>query len=166
MRLRRLRIAWAVAWGVFTLLLIGLWVRSLNWMDVLTGPVSSKREIAIGTLPGKIAVATIDPAWNPHVFARREWRSETVEVLQDIRRDQHATGVEQKDFALDDFRKVWAIGQRRLSSIPMLWMVLLSAALAPITLIRWSSRFTLRTLLVVTVLVAVALGAIVYETRK
>src|SRR3954462_7934574 len=36
MRYRKLRIAWSVAWGLATVLLIALWVRSYHWQDFIS----------------------------------------------------------------------------------------------------------------------------------
>jgi hypothetical protein len=46
--------------------------------------------------------------------------------------------------------------------IPYLFLVLLAATLAAVPWIRWSNRFSLRTLLIATTLIAVALGLIVW----
>jgi hypothetical protein len=48
---------------------------------------------------------------------------------------------------------------------PHLFLMLFPAAMAMGPWIRWSRRFTLRTLLIATTLVAVVLGAIVYAVR-
>ena len=166
MRFRSLRIAWSIAWGSLAILLVVLWSRSQNWLDFVSGPAPGNRTVAVGTMPGTIAFAEIDSSWNPHVFNRWEWRSETMEVLQDLRRDSQASGASVDHFTSEDFHKVWSIGQGNIKTIPILWTIALSIALAPISLIPWSSRFTLRTLLVATTLVAAMLRLIVYETSK
>ena len=50
--------------------------------------------------------------------------------------------------------------------IPQWFPVLLFATLATAPWIRWSKRFSLRTLLIATTLVAVVLGLVVYAARK
>jgi len=49
--------------------------------------------------------------------------------------------------------------------VPIWFLVVLTSALATLPWIRWTSRFTLRTLLIVTTLVAVVLGLIVVVLR-
>jgi hypothetical protein len=53
----------------------------------------------------------------------------------------------------------------RFTVLPYSSLVLLSATFATVPWIRWSKRFTLRTLLIATTLVAVILGAIVYAAK-
>src|SRR5262249_38692004 len=47
MRYRKLRFAWSVFWGLATVLLIALWVRSYTWMDVLG--ISTRSALMTGT---------------------------------------------------------------------------------------------------------------------
>jgi hypothetical protein len=42
MNYRKLRIAWSVGWGVLTVLLIALWVRSYRWQDQVFHKVSHR----------------------------------------------------------------------------------------------------------------------------
>jgi hypothetical protein len=49
--------------------------------------------------------------------------------------------------------------------VPIWFLVVLTSALATLPWIQWTSRFTLRTLLIATTLVAVVLGLVVYASR-
>jgi hypothetical protein len=51
MRFRNLRIAWSVVCGLACVLLIVLWVRSNNWIDQITLPVTQSRYIGFGSVP-------------------------------------------------------------------------------------------------------------------
>ena len=132
-------------------------------MDVYMGPVSSQRGLAIGTMPGRVIVFSIDRAWGPRIFEEWEWRSETTEVLQDIVRDQKVNGVVANARGPENFLKVWAIGPGQQRSAPIWALVLLCGGLAIVIPIRWSRRFSLRTLLVAMTLVGVAGGFVVWS---
>src|ERR1700704_4674786 len=56
MRFRKLRIAWSVGCAIACVLLVVLWVRSYEWLDGFTVPVSASSAVEAGTLPGVIAV--------------------------------------------------------------------------------------------------------------
>jgi hypothetical protein len=149
MRYRKLRIAWSVVCGIVAVLLVVLWVRSYSWVDGLTVPVSAESAVGAGTLPGVIAVAVRHVPEKFRVEHRpvTEWRT------------MHS-GPSQ----------VWGGTMLTQSTsaiyIPCWPLVLVSVLLAGVpwrkTFVR---RFSLRTLLIATTLVAVVLGAVVWSTR-
>jgi hypothetical protein len=54
---------------------------------------------------------------------------------------------------------------RSMSVMPHWFLLLVSSSAGILPWIRWSTRFSLRTLLIATTLVAVGLGLIVYAAR-
>ncbi len=151
MNYRKLRIAWSVVWGLAALLLIVLWVRSYSWREYLVGNFS------------------------PYV-PLLSFSSDAGQLkYSDIRRnDINAT-----DFAIisrpaDDSMEVSGVFDSQLTAgfgvriaqdsraiaVPHWFAVVICIALAVVPWIRW--RFSLRTLLIATTLVAVVLGLIVW----
>jgi len=151
MRFRKLRIAWSVAWGLAAMLLIMLWVRSYWHVDVLQKP-STSRLFIISSSKGRLAY-----------FENRASPQSTMppEVIAPII----------DDFILVATKPILGFGRVRGLRIPPLlfapyWFpVLISGVLAAIPWLPWSTRFSLRTLLIATTLVAVVLGLIVAVLR-
>src|SRR3982751_549666 len=138
MTFRNLRVAWSVFCGLACILLIVLWVRSYWWVDI-----ANHSQYSLTSMQGKLCVnESFDVLGNPvtrpasFTLVNRFWGSAFETSGLTIRR--RGTGL----------------------AIPYWSLLLPMAALAGITWIRW--RFTLRTLLIATTLVAVVLGAIVY----
>jgi len=124
-------------------LLIVLWVRSYSRVDELWGPVGGSKYIYAWSVVGRLSL-NIVPCWRPDEL-RVNYASER---FQDI-------GLSTKQEILNVFNsKIW---------LPTSLMVAAFAtvgALPWVRYLRW--RFTLRTLLIVTTLVAVVLGLIVW----
>jgi hypothetical protein len=142
MKYRKLRIAWSVAWCVVAVLLCVLWVRSYSDFDSLGngkhGLTSINGWLYIDET-FKIECGDDKILWwdsaSPHYFL--------------VRRQNAAVGSS-------------GIGWR----LPY-WLVLvpcLSICISP-SLPWWSARFSLRTLLIATTLLAIVLGLIVWSTR-
>jgi hypothetical protein len=136
MKLYKPRVACSALCLILCVALIGVWVRSQSWMDAFMGPVSSRRGLALGTLPGRVVVFSIDRAWGPRICETWEWKSETTEVLQDIVRDQKVNGVIDKARGPENFLKVWAIGPGQLHTTPIWVLVLLCGGPAIVFPIR------------------------------
>jgi hypothetical protein len=149
MRYRKLRIAWSVVWGLAAVLLIVLWVRNYWVVDELTAPVTTQHFITSGSVPGAVAIG-----WGK---GTRNWK-----IIQPLTQDwRDATG--------DDVPSPVWFGVTRRGGFVAVWMpswflILVFAMLAAAPWIRW--RFSLRTVLIATTLVAVALGLIVYVVRQ
>jgi hypothetical protein len=135
MRFRNLRIAWAVAWGVLTVLLIALWVRSYTWMDIIPYKrLTSSR----GMVYANQVLNCPDGMGDEFIYPSGYWK-------------MRFNGV-----------RVVPTGPRGIA-IPywLLVSLLLLAAGAP-----WLSwRFSLRTLLSATTLLAVVLGLVVWAIK-
>jgi hypothetical protein len=143
MRFRKLRIAWSVFWGLACVVLIVLWVRSYRYGDRLrtenfTHEDSQKRLYVVQSGRGfvRLSVAKQD--------ARGEWAI--------------------------SYRpsKLFGLGLSRTNSsttvnVPYWFPMIVSAAMAFTPWVNW--RFSLRTLLIATTLVAVVLGLIAWSIR-
>jgi len=164
MRYRKLRIAWSVVWGVVAVLLCVLWVRSYWRNDAVAGDLGNYF-VYLGSRTGTIGIVreTINYAhWQPFraaslSVAADDWHSKLLLVSYDD---------EPPPSRLLGFR--WRIDSESIgdgfeAEIPMLYPVLLFGAFAALPWRAW--RFSLRTLLVATALVAVGLGAIIWITK-
>jgi len=143
MRLRKLRIAWSVVWGIAGVLLIVLWVRNYWWSEglfrVYRRPhlwhfdISSNSVLDEGAIPAGLQKSGI-------ALSRTTF-----------------TGPE-RPFAFESY--TGGGGQVRVPT----WLALsglLAAAIVPC--VRW--RFSLRTLLIATTLVAIVLGLAVWAAK-
>ncbi len=149
MKHRKLRIAWTVAWGVMALLLIALWVRSYRF--ITSFEVQDQQTLITlslesgGVFSGGVSFATLRPrtTWNfsdkPHKSLRSLWLPHAI--------------WNDPEFGYGIVTPFWLIAT-----------VAVSLAISP-WLTSWSKRFSLRTLLIATTLVAVGLGLIVWLTR-
>jgi hypothetical protein len=154
MKFRKLRIAWSVFWGVACLLLIVLCVRSLNRIDALTWHYDNAEAFQIRTNPGQVTFMAFTDQPVPPLAVRqvgRLWLSEWFESMRLY------GGTMQWWFQARSNHAGWHV------SIPDWFLILLCCAAGSIPWLRW--RFTLRTLLIATTLVAVVLGLIAWSIR-
>jgi hypothetical protein len=147
MKYRKLRIAWSVAWGVACLLMIALWVRSYQWVDL----------VYVGDSHTTISwrgnfyfhnVRLMYPA------GRQEFSHEYgAIVLASIWNGDQAVFIWRDPRAIEELNPHVAFWS----------LILLCVILGVACWMPW--RFSLRTLLIVMTLVAVGLGVIVYAVR-
>jgi hypothetical protein len=148
MRFRKLRIAWSVAWGLAALLLIVLWVRSYWWIDFVTVPNPMAAQISSGR--GTIRF----PRQN---VPTPSWRFVTISMVE-VAAELKAQGEEppvspRPPLLYFDIKPSYV-------ALSYLYPLVVFGA---ITGIPWiGNRFSLRTLLIATTLVAVVLGLIVW----
>jgi hypothetical protein len=135
MRFRKLRVAWSVFWGLAAVLLIVLWVRSYWWVDSVHVAKSYPAVCAWGDVYYKPIVYNRNPI---HIVKH---------VFSPIRIVSFWNG-DGKVFRIDGV------------AIPIWTLILPIAAIAAIPWLRF--RFTLRTLLIATTLVALVFGLIVW----
>jgi hypothetical protein len=153
MKHRKLRIAWSVAWGFAAGLLVVLWVRSYWRADGLRVPTA--HPILIDTIRGVVQASQFEsdkitgfpPGWihttfNPDNFLKDQPPIPSWQL---------------------HWRSVGIIGDRPYLSFPIWSILVLLSFVSVAPWVRW--RFTLRTLLVATTLVAVGLGLIVWLAR-
>jgi hypothetical protein len=144
-KFRKLRIASSVAWGVVAVLLFGLWVRSYSKNDIITRGMVPGPGYMFSSVNGELSVARFKTvaggvskgwsAWtNPSNYPR-SWRNSLATEFLGFR--------------------YWSF----FVAVPHWSIVLLSATLSALPWLQW--RFSLRTLLIVTTVVALLLGVIV-----
>jgi hypothetical protein len=146
MRFRKLRIAWSVAWGLMAVLLIALWARSYTWGDRVWGRFSDATGFVLSSYEGRIQLFL---ERNLGIFP---WRIVYAEPVDRIGPRNYFPAIE---FPLSRFASFWAV--------PYWLLLAVFSTLAAVPRLRW--RFTLRTLLIATTLVAVVLGLAVYAAR-
>jgi hypothetical protein len=144
MRFRKLRIAFSILCGIATVLLAVLWVRSQHTWDSINGPLSGKM-LVVTSRNGGIAVG---------------WAKSSISKWH-VRHSKEPNSVREG--------YSYALGFGISTTIPAVFMpywfvVLIVATVATLPWIHW--RFTLRSLLIATTLVAVVLGLVVYAARK
>jgi hypothetical protein len=145
MGFRKLRIAWSVVWGLITVLLIVLWLRSNYLLDdiyVPLGPSSYLHASSVANHVG-IGLGNSSPSgtWFWGTLVVRDWRALVGDTPPEV--VNHTIGIDHRTLVM----AIW---------LP----ALLSCVIA---VCPWLPlQFSLRTLLVATTLVAVVLGLIVW----
>jgi len=151
MRFRKLRIAWSVGWGLACVLLIALWVRSYSLLELFTKIDGHKSKTTIGSEVGTIYFANFDTVaayrYSNNSTATHDWVFERGKPVDDT----------SCRFALDRDENGLYV------AVPHWAIAATAAVIGGIIWLPW--RFTLRTLLFATTLIAVVLGAIVYAVR-
>ena len=154
--LRILRIGWSAGCVIACLLLIVLWVRSYFHADDLNVPLTGPIVVSAASMRGKTlwSVSRIQATDNP--------------ALGKLRRVVGIIGDDQNELRNFDQRaRAWhVVPSGGIAStvfiLPHWFPCALLAALAVAPWLPW--RFSLRALLIVTTLVAVVLGVIVWGT--
>ena len=153
---RALRIAWTVWWGILCVLLVALWVRSYTWIDVLDGPLTTSRGILLGSSQGRLSIGD---ATRPHWLPKR-LLSMPYDQARDTLRTHDLLSEEEISAVIP---AIYGIGGPAVSH----WLPILTIGTVG-TLVcigRSPRRFSVRTLLIATTLVAVGLGMVVYLAR-
>jgi hypothetical protein len=155
MRFRKLRITWTVLCGIACVLLIVLWVRSYQRTDYVCTPLNRNQGVWGQFVLGMIGIGTT-------VYPPPESKMTTTEL-----------NTEDMKFAVNRWRSLYPYGfgvrstaNSRIVMFPFWLAVVCSAAFATGPWIRQLSwRFSLRTLLIATTIIAVVLGLVVYLAR-
>ena len=138
MKYRKLRIAWSVGWGIVAVLLVALWVRSY-WRAEFIQSRSNAGSTTIGTDAGHL------------YLTKRYTPSPNGGWTRGSNEPRHA-----------DPRFIWTtLGGATRITIPSWPTVIVPIILIGVPWIPFK-RFSLRTLLIATTLVAVGLGLIVW----
>jgi hypothetical protein len=157
MRFRKLRIAWSGGCGIACVLLIALWVRSYSCWDTLYGPLFGGKEFAVSTSID--ATPGLKVLWYiPRLFGSQKvkWRFETDFSFKMT--DAHANFT---IYGMSIYR-----GFVTGFMVPFWFLAFVSATTAVLPWLPWIKwRFGLRTLLIATTLVALALGLIIFALR-
>jgi|SRR4051812_22195887 hypothetical protein len=154
MKDRKLRIVWSVAWAVAAVLLIVLWVRSYWREYVVYGPITSSSAYSVNSLRG----AAIFRAYS--VSTKWPQATNSFPVL-----DPALFGPGQSVDNTFGFEVGPMVGGGWVALVPYLFLVSLSVIVGVTPWLRWSRRFSLRTLLIATTLIAVGLGLIVWAAK-
>ena len=149
MKFRKLRVAWSVAFAIAALAVAGLWVRSHWYLDeywVSSGPT---RAFGAYSAKGSVSIARQERKPNSSHYIVGYYYS-------DIDRTVH------------EARTILGFGVGSDSDtsfvrVPCWFAAVLLGVFAATPWLRW--RFSLRTLLIATTLVAVVLGLIVWAVK-
>jgi hypothetical protein len=146
--LRRVRIAWSMVFGVLCVLLVLLWVRTKYAIDAVDGPRSNSAGFCVMSRHGGIGLLLNDgnPAWSYRNYP-----------ADSIVRSEIEMQIGYKT-ALGFVQYAKSPGAFRIR-VPYWPLVSLSVVFAAIPWLRW--RYSLRTLLIATTLVAIVLGLVV-----
>jgi hypothetical protein len=162
MKHRKLRIAFSAVCGVLCLLLIALWVRSYKYHEEVYWKTEYWNGFGVWSGAGRI-VLTVHPSDTPSTHDRLVY-------LGAFSASNRQSVLERIDRVLPT---IWGFGAGRRSDnqliqamVPDWFSVLVFAILAALPWARQLNwRFSLRTLLITTTLVAILLGLIVYAAR-
>jgi hypothetical protein len=158
MRFRKLRIAWSMAWGLACVLLIAMWVRSYWWADEVRYRPATIDGLRVWSDEGALRIERFPNLLThmgqtlPFGWSRKKFWNAHFEGFSDID-------------TVGRWRKVFRgfSSARYIHLLPYWAVVFSTVACAGLPWLRW--RFTLRTLLIATTLVAVGLGLIVAVLR-
>ncbi len=155
MRYRKLRIAFSSICLIACVLLTALWVRSYYSRDMTRGCIAgSHLHLSVTSLKGDVAVAFDEWRGSPH-----PWMFESVSNSENMVSVFSSVGkppLSWLGFRLQ-FKATLVV-----IVLPYWFLVLAFAAFIFTPWVRWKQRFSLRTLLIATTLIAVVLGLIVY----
>jgi hypothetical protein len=157
MKHRKLRIAWSMAWGIAAVLVVALWVRSYWLRDRIThnyvGRTYARFGYSIDSLRGRCSVLVIKhvPAYSPDRMQYVSWPADdTVSIAFPV-----------GSLACTWLGFKWESSPDAFAIIVPYWFPL--SAIGVLIAAMWVPwRFSLRTLLIATTLVAVGLGLIVW----
>ena len=153
MRFRKLRIAWSVLWGAVAVLVCVLWVAHRKSRDWIAIPMSHESGVVFFSGTGRVAAA-LD-------FGGGIAQSD---ILQFFLAEECAPGFTSKSELLFPEISVFQKDDGLiLLAVPNWQLVALSVSVATVPWLRW--RFSLRTLLIATAVVAVGLGMVVWLAR-
>jgi hypothetical protein len=153
MRYRKVRIAWSVAWDLAAVLLIMLWVRSYWWTDSIwryTPTGGTRIDSSYGKIIVKVASVT----------------GKVPAVVVDTKSVKNTLTTEAAYFRMT-FYVGFLFRHNAIGFDLFVPYWFLASAFATVATVPWiRCRFTVRTLLIATTLVALVLGLAVYVARQ
>lgn len=170
MRFKKSRIAVSVFFGVLSLVMIGLWVRSYWWLDIAHW-YKPRVSIQSTIFRGRIGISWDtfpDSLIMPDVLRQDWFGSDRINGSTSVTYND-GTGHPLPSYL--GFQSSWlsaAVRTMETSLVIPFWFVTVLAATAAFApwsrTFRW--RFSLRTLLIFTTLISLASGLIIYLTQK
>lgn len=147
-RIRGLRVAWSVWWGILCVLLVVLWVRSYWHPDSVTSVDSNLVLSRLGSNCGVFFFGAADYKTTPKIPPPETTGGWEYQAYDPPNASQQA-------WMLRSTTDHWVV------SVPAWFatLIIMGLAIAP-----WL-RFSLRTLLIATTVIAVVLGLIVYASQ-
>jgi hypothetical protein len=133
-------------------LLVALWVRSYFWRDIASVISPAGREYVLGSFRGIVSYASVGI---PNTPSSLMWNYECRPTDQ----VGHVLSIHRPEYKVFGFAYRGTGGLRIV--LPYWIPTFMTAALAVLPWLIWSTRFSLRTLLITTTLVAVVLGVII-----
>jgi hypothetical protein len=150
MKHRKLRIAWSVGWGIVAVFIFALWVRSNSVCDQLWVRYRQSPDSVLHIVSERGRFA-FEPRYRTGIVSLYY---EHHPVSDQSLGDPDDSGRRPSGLGFQVLR--W--GKQTDVLIPDWFSILNLAAIAATSWVRWSKRFTLRTLLIATTLVAILLG--------
>lgn len=153
-RYRKLRIVWSVGCGILCLFVIVFWVRSYRWFDEVAFYIDNSRSLVSiqSTWKGSLSLgwSDSDPQLASGYYARL-FNARTRESMEEW---WHSVDASTKAGKFDSYftSSVWYV------AVPF-WF--LGITLGILTVAPWVRRFTLRTMLLATAVIAAIMGVAV-----
>jgi hypothetical protein len=158
MNCRQLRIAWSVGWGAFALMLTVLWLRSYVYRDSEIIDLAFSNFLQVRSESGRISCALGEL---PRSLA--DWSPDRVMLGRHFTHPEQSFAIaivpEDRPSLISSFIFEWK--QYRDGSeivIPYWFLIAVFGAVVSAPWTRWPRRFGLRTLLIATTLVSVAIA--------
>jgi hypothetical protein len=158
-----LRIAFSATCIIACVLLIALWVRSYWWDDSVDGHFTEFQLFHVNSIQGQVAFLTF-PKSTQVLVSQTDYRGTL----------KHAPmGLAAGDFRTHSPYEFAGLGFSRVEPnggiavlVPQWFLISLAAILAATPWGHWRWRFSLRTLLIATTLIAVVLGMVIYFSTR
>lgn len=153
---RWLRITWSVFFAVVTVALCVLWIRSYLRTESLEVCIGGQRELTALSIPGVLMVG-YGPGLDSLASGKYLIASEPIDM-------QYVASM-RMELGLGGFgainESIWWI-----FAAPYWFLVTSTTTVAVLSWTRWSKRFSLRTMLIATTLIAAVLGAVVWTLGR
>lgn len=147
-------LTWSVVFLTLAIVISGLWARSYRTIDVVTLQPDDSLAVRCRSALGSISVQWSDPRVVPLQLGLHAFPMSAAQIRNDINADD--------PFYEKLFRLHFASAQ---FSFSLFYAVILALVLAAAAWVRWTRRFSLRTLLATFAFVSLALGTIVFSLR-
>lgn len=155
MKYRKLRIAWSVAWGILCLILILAWLRNFWSADAAWMPLPGNGQLTVVSTDGQF-VTSITNYGSRH-YGRAIPNTPAVWGWQSFEPSKHSTMTVLVPWKKVVRYRIIANGDVEVS-LPHWLLVIVSILIATSVWIRWSWRYSIRTMLVITTLAAVVVA--------